>query len=538
MPFSARTAATIRDVLLGRWRARYLALTPPRDLDITEGSDAYNLADAFAHELAGLELGAQQAALRVLIRTSSGADLDRFAEDDGTARRAATTSRLVVRVTGPLSSTTSVNGATMASAAAYRFTPINATTGVALTSIDTDGSGIADVTFEALTAGAASNLAAGTVLTWSSAPTGFAATGSVLSTARAGQNAESDGTLRQRLLERLREKPGGFNRSQVRELGILLAGVGECFVYARAWRMLNVLPVGFAKPGVVTVIPVNPAPAEDSYTQSGITTGEGLSPAYSRAASIGFAAQLLAYFKGEVDALGIAVAEAQRVELIPANMLPNDFFSLAPETVAVDVTVRVTLDPSVASWPWGLTGGSSRLITASTTTYVDVADATGIPEGSRIAVKLGRGFVRGGWWLATVLDVTGNRITFASALPTAPSPDADGDAYVRPDPDGLWDLIRRAVLMLFDTLGPGDARDGGSVAAGLITGGTINVQSARYPRPTAASSPETLFTSRISQVVQEVEGVLGVEVFAPSSNQVPAPGRLIVPGSVILQPLP
>lgn len=529
MPFSARTAATIRDVLLGRWRARYLALTPPRDLSITEGSDAYNLADAFAHELAGLELGAQQAAMRVLIRTSSGADLDRFAEDDGTARRAATTSRLVVRVTGPLSSTTPVNSATLATAAGARFTPINGTTGAALASIDTDGSGNADVTVQAVDAGAAGNLTAGTVLTWSSAPTGFAATGSVLAVTRAGQNAESDAVLRQRLLERQREKPGGFNRSQIRELGIRYAGVGELFVYVRAWKMLA-SGTTFAWPGVVTVMPVTLAPAEDSYTQSGITTGQGLDATYSRVPVSGFVAQVLAYFKGERDAAGVEVAEAQRVELIPGNMLPDDFFSLAPEAVTVDVTVRVTPDPAVASWPWGLTGGASREITSSTTTWVELDDVTGITAGSRIAVQIGTDRVRGGWWLATVAAApVGLRVTFASALPTAPT----AGYRVRPDP-GLWDAIRRAVLIHFDTLGPGDARDGGTMSAGLITGGTLNVPSGRYPRPSSASSPEALFRSRITQAVQGVEGVLGVEVSAPSGDLIPAPGRLLVPGQVIV----
>ena len=529
MPFSARTAATIRDVLLGRWRARYLALTPPRDLSITEGSDAYNLADAFAHELAGLELGAQQAAMRVLIRTSSGADLDRFAEDDGTARRAATTARLSVRVTGPLSATTLVNSATLATSAGARFTPINATTGIALTSIDTDGSGDADITVEAVDAGAAGNLVAGTVLTWSSAPVGFAATGSVLAVTRAGQNAESDAVLRQRLLERLREKPGGFNRSQVRELGLLFAGVGELFVYARAWKMLG-SGTTFAWPGVITVMPVNPAPAEDSYTQSGITTGQGLDATYSRVPLSGFAAQVLAYFKGERDAAGIEVAEAQRVELIPANMLPGDFFSLAPEAVTVDVTVRVTLDPSVASWPWGVTSSASREVTASSTTWVDLDSVTGIAEGQGIAVFIGTSRVRGGWWLATVASVAGLRVTFSAAVPSAPEV---GAGNARPD-CGLWDAIRRALLMLFDTLGPGDARDGGTISAGLITGGDLNVPSGRYPRPTAASSPETLYQSRISQVVQEVEGVLGVTVVAPAADRTPAPGRLLVPGSIIV----
>ena len=533
MAFSARTAATIRDTLLARWRARYAALTPPRDLDITEGSEAYNLCDALAHELCGIELGAQQAANRVLVRSGTSTDLDRFAEDDGTARKAPTTARLVVRVTGPSSSTTPVNGATLVTSAGLRFTPIDGT-GAELASIDTDGSGNADITVEAVDAGAAGNLVAGTVLTWSSAPTGFAATGSVTSTARAGENAESDATLRQRLLERMREKPGGFNRSQVREIGRELAGIGECFVYPRARNMLTAGDPDFAYPGVLTVMLVNPAPASDSYIQSGTATGQGLSSAYSRVASSGLAALLKSYFLGTVDVNGVAVASGQEVERIPASLLPNNLFSMPPSAVVVDVTVRLSLDPSVATWPWGVTSSAAREITASSTTWVDLDSVTGIAANSRIAVFIGTSRVRGGWWLATVASVVGNRVTFVQVVPSAPE---IGAGYARPD-CGLWDAARRAVLTLFDSLGPGDSREGGTLSGGLLTGGTVNVPSARYPRPSAASSPDVLYRSRISQVVQEIDGVLGVEVQVPGTDPMPAPGYLLTPGLIRIEPQP
>lgn len=534
MPFSARTAATIRDTLLARWRARYAALTPPRDLDITEGGEAYNLCDAFAHELAGGELAAKEAANRVLVRSASGTDLDRFAEDDGTARKSATTARHAVTVTGPVSSTTPVNGATLATPAGLRFTPIDGTTGAVLTSITTDGSGNATITVEAQTPGTSGNIATGTVLTWSSAPTGFAATGTTSAVSRVAQNAEGDATLRQRLLERLREKPASFNRADVREIGYQFAGVGECFVYPRARRVPSVAPQ-FAHPGVLTVIPVTPAPAEDSYTQTGLALGQGLDPSYSRVPLPALSTGLLNYFLGTVDVNGLAVASGQERELVPASLLPDNLLVAPPTAVPTDVTVRVTIDPSVATWPWGESTPASRKVTASSTTWVDLNSVTGIAAGSRIAVFLGTSRVRGGWWLAMVAGApVGNRVTFAEALPSAPEL---GVGYARPD-CGLWDAIRRAVLMLFDTLGPGDARDGGTISGGLITGGTLNVPSARYPRPTASSSPETLFRSRISQVVQEIDGVLGVEVQVPGTDLMPAPGYLITPGLIRIEPRP
>lgn len=532
MAFSARTAATIRDTLLARWRARYAAMVPPRDLDITEGSEAYNLCDALAHELCGIELGAQQAANRVLVRSGTSTDLDRFAEDDGTARKSATTARHTVTVSGPVSSTTLINGATLATAAGLRFTPIDGITGAELTSIDTDGSGNATITVEAQTAGTSGNIAAGTVLTWSSAPTGFAATGTTSAVSRVAQNAESDATLRQRLLERMREKPASFNRADVREIGYAFAGVGECFVYPRSRRIATVAPQ-FAYPGVLTVIPVTPAPAEDSYTQTGLTLGQGLDPSYSRVPLLALATGLRNYFLGTVDVNGLAVAAGQQREIAPASLLTDNLFVPLPTGVTVDVTVRVTIDPSVAQWPWGESDPPSRTITASTTTWVDLDSVAGIAPNEKIAVQIGTGTIRGGWWLATVQSVVGLRVTFAEALPTAPTA---GNA-VRPD-CGLWDSIRRAVLMLFDTLGPGDSRDGGAIAGGLITGGTVSVPSARYPRPTAASSPDTLFQSRISQAVQGVEGVLGVTVPTPGGDRTPAPGYLLVPGAIVIEPTP
>jgi hypothetical protein len=76
MPFTPRIAATIRDVLLADWRTRYLSLSPPQDLSIEEGSDAYNQADAWAKSLEPTEYLAGQAAARVLIRGQFGTDLD------------------------------------------------------------------------------------------------------------------------------------------------------------------------------------------------------------------------------------------------------------------------------------------------------------------------------------------------------------------------------------------------------------------------------------------------------------------------------
>ncbi len=526
MTFTADSADVIRDRALQNWRSRYL--TRGEDLDVTEGSDAYNEIHAIALEFEGLGLGAQEAAHRVLLRYASGQDLDDFAEDDGTARRPATAARRDVTLSGPANAITPVSGATLAHANGARFKPINPTTGAALASIETDGAGVATVTFECTQVGSGGNVVVGSTLTWSTAPTGFASTATVVlatpSRARDGAERELDAVLRDRLLERRAERPASGNRADWSDWVGQVAGVGRGFIIPRAMRTGDASPFAWRleQHGMLVVLPVGLAPAEGSYAQlADGSLGQGLSPFYSRLPSEGLIANVRGFVNGTLDANGNPVPDADQKELYAATLDPDNILIAAPDPLVVDVQVRITTDGAVAPWPWGITNNPERTVIASTLSTLALDDATGIRAGSRIAVRLGAGYIRGHWWLTRVASVAANVVTLSSELPVAP---AVGTA-VRPD-CGLWAAVRAAVLQLFDGLGVGDSR--------LTSGGQVSIKSGRYPRPPRAL--DKLFPSKITNVVSDIAGVEGVYVDEPSGTVTPTVGRLIVPGYIEIAP--
>lgn len=526
MTFTADSASTIRDRALQNWRSRYL--TRGEDLDVTEGSDAYNEIDALSLEFEGLGLGAQEAAHRVLLRYASGQDLDDFAEDDGTARRPATAARRDVTLSGPANAVTPTAGATLAHANGARFRPINPTTGATLASIETDGAGVAIVTFECTQVGSGGNVVVGSALTWSTAPTGFASTGTVVlatpSRARDGAERELDAVLRDRLLERRAERPASGNRADWADWVGQVAGVGRGFIIPRAMRTGASSPFTWRleQHGMLVVIPVGLAPSEGSYEQlPDGTLGQGLSPFFTRLPSDGLLDNVRGFVDGTLDANGNPVTEAEQQQKYAGALDPDNILIAAPDPLVVNVQVRLTTDGAVAPWPWGVTNSPERLVTASTLSTLTLDDATGIRAESRIAVRLGAGYIRGHWWLARVLSVAGNVVTLSSELPVAPAVDTP----VRPD-CGLWAAVRAEVLKLFDGLGVGDSR--------LTSDGQVSVKSSRYPRPPRAL--DRLFPSKITNAVSDIAGVDGATMSVPSTTVIPTVGVLIVPGYIQITP--
>lgn len=507
MTFTADSAAVIRDRALENWRARYLLRG--EDLDITEGSDAYNEIDALALEFEGLALGAQEAAHRVLLRYAVGQDLDDFAEDDGTARKPASAARRVVSVSGPLSSTVAVGGATFGGAGGLRFTPIDLTTGAALTSITTDGAGDATVTCECTTVGVVGNLVTGTVLTWSSAPAGFAATGTVTTGggSREGQDAEGDDALRVRLLERRKERPASGNRADWRAKALEVAGVGDCFVHPCLDPSTLV-----DKLGCVTLVPVNPAPSADSYVQNDDgTTGEGLDPTFSRRPSQDLCTAINRFIDGTHDAEGNALAEALQQQWYPAMIHREDWGAVRAEPLPIDVTIQVHVaDDSKFRFV------GTRTVTAVTdSTHITLSSGSDLNIDDTIAIlyptDVGglRTGVRGGWWLAKIAGRSGANITLATPLPSTAGLSG---ALVRSDPS-VWDTIRAAVCAYFDSFGPGDVSTPG--------------RSSRFP-PTSWGAPDTIVPAKMLTFALNADTVTDATVTEPASRQVLQVGYLPV----------
>lgn len=518
MPFAARSAVTIRTELLEGWRARYLAMSPPRDLDITEGSDAYNEADALALELAGQEIAAQEAAHRVLLRECPDDDLPQFALDDGTERKPASPARLSVTVAGPTSATTPVAGATLGSASGLRFTPIDPSTGVRLASITTDGGGAATITVECATPGTVGNLPSGTVLTWSSAPTGFAATATVSASARRGEDVESYAALRQRLLDRRAERPGSGNRADWEAWTLAVAGVGEAYVYQRT----RPDTLGY-RLGCVTTVPLVAPPSAYTQADDGALS-DGLDPAYSRVPSTELINTVNAYYRGEVTETGATVPTAARVEKYAAELEPLDVQALRATTVVQNVVVYLATDDTASPFPFtGARSVTGSDLTGDGSLWVDLDDASGIAIGQRVAVFVGTSAIRGGYEIAGVAGTSGSRVTFTRRLRAHVLTSAD----VLPAPSA-WEAVRAAVLAIFDALGPGPGPSSG--------GAPHSSSGVRFPFETTRG-PSKLYPSKLLNASLNISGVLDGNVSVPASQVSSATAQIIAPGYVRINKL-
>ena len=516
MTFTADSAATIRDRALANWRARYLARG--EDLDITEGSDAYNEVDALALEFEGIGLGAQEAAHRVLLRFAVGQDLDDFADDDGTARQPASSARRVVSVSGPVSSTVPVGGATFGSAGGLRFQPIDPATGAVLTSIETDGAGAATVVCRCTTTGVIGNLVTGTILTWSTAPAGFAATGTIVSSgsSREGEDAESDDSLRARLLERRKERPASGNRADWRAKALEVGGVGDCFVHP----CLDPATLRYEL-GCATLVPANPRPAANSYVQNADgTLGAGLDPAYSRRPSQDLCTTINRFIDGTHDADGNALAEALQQQWYPATIRREDWGAVRPEAWLVDVTIQVR----VADDSKFVFVGERTITSVTDATHITLNSGAGLGTGDSLAVLYptdGTGLrtaIRGGWWLCTVASRSGNNITLATPLPSTVGL---AGAPVRSDP-GVWAEIRASVCAYFDSFGSGDV--------------SIPGRSSRFP-PTSWGANDTIVPARMLTFALDASTVIDAAVVAPTSRQVMQVGYVPVVNTLTIDRL-
>ena len=514
-----RTADAIRDDLLENLQVEHRAIgqrvvTAPR-------SPHHVLATAVALEVEGAEAEAAAARRECFPGTASEEGVQNHADAAGLEPVEASRAVLRARITGPVSTTSTVPaGKQLTSAAGLVF---NAPAG----NVTFDSGGAAFVAVTARDAGAAGNLPLGAVLTWQAAPAGFGPTataalapGDTSHVLVVGADPETVEDLRGRTKRWWKERAQGGNRAEWAEWLERVEGVGDGFVWPRAWLDGGVT---FRPnlPGVIVTAVLAPPPPASSYVQNPDgTLGLGLSPSYARAPSADLRARVRNFVEGTHDRAGVPVPTALRKQLRPTGIAAANWLCAEPATVAYDLTVSIATDPAVAPWPWGVDDAPVRLVTSATDTALTLDDASGIRPGSRLAVQLGTGVIRGGFWLARVQAVAGNVVTLTAALPTAPSV----GAQVRPD-CGLWADARAAILGVVDNLGPGDES---------------SIESQRYPRP-ADHCPDLLFTSRLVAAVQELAGVAGVRVDTPSDSVVPAladraPLKLVAPGLVRVVP--
>lgn len=510
MAFTVRTAAEIRDEALTNLRTRYLAAGA--DIDIQEGSPAYNEFDAWALELEAVELGAREAAHRVLVRETFGSDLDLFAEDLGTARFTASSARRYVLVTGANSTLYTLTGQTLNDASGVAFLPID-TNGAALGSVTTDGSGNATVLTEAQTDGTGGNVEVGTILTWSSAPSGMGATGTVASdtgSAREGENAETDEDLQTRLLELLRERPASGNRADWRARGLEIRGVEDVYVYPLLAPPASAPGSGTPHtPGCVTVVLLGPAQG-DSVTNTrriGGTAGAALPTRKG-------------YFEGthDADQNPLAASAADFAQWRPVGMEEADYTVEAANEQTQSVTAQLVLDAS-ASWSWE-TGALTA--SSSTTTSITVSGDHSDKAGLDALVFIGTSNTRGGWTKVTIatVGVVGPNSTLNWTPALAAAPTVAKNVYAAPS---NWEALRLAAFAHMDALGPGDVD--------LVT----YPRSGRFP-PESWGARAKFYRFRFAADLMAVAGVLTAEITSPLADVTPAQKTVVVLDEFLVTP--
>lgn len=469
MTFAVRTHQTIRAAILADWRSRYLALG--YDLDTAEDSDAWAWADAVAFVVEGLEAKALQLTKELFPDTCSTTFLERHADVIGLARKSATAATLTAEADGtPTSTWTTSDRVTAADGTVY-LTTAGGTIG---------GGGTGTVTLQAQSTGTSTNKAAGTVLTWVSAPSGITSTLEVLTQAVVAVDDETDAALAARVLAWWRERPGGGNRADWVDWATSQDGIESAFVYPLRHGSL-----GEETLGAVTLCVLGAPPTTET------DAGEPASSAYrfistGADGTEGTLADLEAYILGT----GTHAEEGGKCS---AAMDAADVFVTTPTALPQAIAIALTLN---AGYAMSFTGTFSTTSGSSGTTL----KATGAQPGTLAVgdwLAIPSTAVRGGFAYRQWVSGSWPDLTLNAALDTGAEPGSG--VTIRPLPQygsgasatTNAHTIRDAVLAVIDSLGPGPG---------------VATASQRYPADGGTSYPSRLYKSVVTAAVMGLPG--------------------------------
>lgn len=500
MTFVPRTRVEIRDAILANMQARYRE--KGIDLLTIPGSDAYMMADTYALELQSLENQAQRTRLDILPDVCSEETLDRHANVLGLSRKTATKARIVVRCPCVVSAAISLTNRTVKSVANAYYTPeISAVT-------DSDNDGFVDIPFTAQTPGIESNLPINAVVQWDVTPINITATtGTVTSINTTGQDIESIARYRRRIVDRMRERPGGGNRSDWRDWVETVSGVESAFVVPLLNGKANIASGPLL--GCVTVFAMGP-PQGDSVTNTRILSNTKLQ-------------EIKDYILGTKDANGNVVIDG--VQLNPVTVSASNFFIEAPNTQVLNVKLSLVLSAGYKN----VTVLSQPQVSSTTTTMVVSGDRTSyLNQFARVHV--GTAFYRGGYAIrkisAAIFSAGNTTLTFDTPLLAAPSNDADSLAiYPSPTNDNA---LRLAVFAYFDSLGVS----------------VYNTLFERYPNEEFANGNVTYLGKLLDAIIPTrdengklangVEGTVSARTITPSIDATVTAGSVMVLGTLTI----
>ena len=480
--FLGRTYDEIRDQLLAEWAYQYTQIG--KTLLTIEGSDASLWAGALALSLMAQEREAQVLQDQILPDRASLEFLLRHGVVDGLPRRAATSARLTVNVTGTPGGSAVTVAQALTSASGVRFSVTS--TVIPLEGV-LDGGGAGTLVITCTVAGAAGNLPVGTTVTWVAAPAGFNATATVANIALAGEDIESDTDYAARILANRQNRPASGNRQDWLNWTDAVSGVSVPYVYPNV-RVI----AGTATPtvlGAVLSVPIGPLPDDSS--------------APTRIVSTATCNHVAAYIEGTEDETGTAVPLASQIQLRPVTM-PAGSYEILPATLSqVNVSMTLTLG-AADDFPFTPPFGDYAIQAApapTTSTFFVLPLPNGQPVGSRLLTTHRIAVTclseRGQYFLTTALvDGATGQVDVDPPIPTIPS----AGMLVLPA-TALWSSVLSAVEAVFDALGPGD------------TAGTPS----RWP-PVEVQGRSTLYTSQIEAAALSVQGVISATLVLPAAD--------------------
>ena len=489
--FVVRTQVMIRQTILNDWASRYRAFD--KQLDTEPDSDPFNQASAFSLPLEGIELRALAMTKEIFPDTASEPFLLRHAATIGMIRKPATAARLSVTVTGTPSTTSPVGSRTVNAPDGTKYVPVD-TSNVPLANITLDGSGNATILVKAQTNGTIGNRSVGAILTWSTAPTGFNSTATVLQTETTAASQESLEQLASRIIDWWRERPSGGNRAYWVDIARRVPEVQEAYAYPLLHHSL-----GGEIAGSLTLV-VMGAPGNRILPEGSVQKVRDI-------------------------IFGTATTEPE----IPANVIPSDWRVMAPMTLSIDVTTQIAL--SGMSFPFA----GSYAVKASpapTATQFDTTVALAVDVGypDLIAVETPAGKNRGRYAIGKIASASGSTITLESPLKADDGTDVIpvAGAEILPAPPN-WAAMRDAQIAVFDRAGPGDVN--------------LNLypDSARWPKSVDKGPYNFYKAAMIGSVMgvpglpgspKGVTGVVNANVSSPAADQTPDPLTVIVPGKL------
>lgn len=493
MPFDARTRDAIRDAFLADLLARYAAAG--QTLDISTLSHHHRTGSALAlvlslYDAMGVGLDDE------ILPDKATYSVERHAKVEGITRDPAVAAIEQVTVTGTPSAVLALSGKTVTATDGLTYA-VSANADGTGTSVTLSGGGTATAYATCQTAGAAGTKPVGTILTWSSAPTGANPTVTVAAVTRAGVDQETLTALAARVIARRQERPASGNRADWQDWANAVAGVDDAVVYPLLHSSL-----GVNTPGAMTVIPLGQAQG-DSATNSRIVSGTVVT-------------NVAGYIEGTKDANGNTVTNG--TQLRPVTMAAGDYAIEAALTQTQNVEATLVLAAAYAP-PFTTTADvvlASPVPTTTTFSITGNVAATFAPSGVPlpILVNVGTGNYRGGFYKVTPSSVTwdsGNgRTNFV--VPTLPGAPVSASRVL----PGLsnFGAIRTALFALFDDLGPGDTSP-----------------ASRWPGQETRLRA-TLYTAQLIGAFTDVDGVLSATLVAPAANVAPAAKTIVTLGTL------